>query len=71
MKNKFRPTKKPNEALPSLNTAINALDLARDNATLKPVRDAFRSTSTLLVTTRVSFLPTHVCWLFADVRRTR
>ena len=56
MTSKFRRQKKPNDALPSLNAAIDALDLARDNASLKPAKDAFHSTSSLLATTRVRFL---------------
>ena len=61
MKTKFRRPKKPNEAPPLLNTAIGALELARDNASLKPARDLFHSASVLLATTRVcfpAFMPT-------------
>ena len=73
MKNKFRRSKKPNDALPSLQTEIDALDLASDNTNLRPARDAFRSASALLATIRVCLPPAHLGQLFADsdVRRTR
>ena len=70
MKTKFRQEKKPDDALRSLNTAIDALDLARDNATLKPARDSFHSASALLTTIRVCFLPLRVLQLLTDVCRT-
>ena len=56
MTSKFRRQRNPNDALPSLNAAIDALDLARDNASLKPAKDAFHSTRVLLAMTRVCFL---------------
>ena len=46
--------------------AINTLDLARDNASPIPARDAFRSASALLASTQVGFLPVHICALFTD-----
>ena len=55
MISKLRRPKKPDDALPSLNAAIDALDLARENTSLKPAKDEFRSTSVLLATTRVCF----------------
>ena len=66
-----RPPKRRNDVLPSLNTAINALDLARDTTNLEPVREAFCSASALLAATKVCFPPVHVGRLLADVRRTR
>ena len=71
MKTKFRRPKKPDNALPSLNAAIEALDLARDKTSLKPARDAFYSASALLATIRVRSFPAHVRQLLADKRRTR
>ena len=71
METTFQRPKRPNDALPSLNEAINALDRARDKASLKPARDAFYSASCLLVTIRVRFFSVHVRRLLADVRRTR
>ena len=66
MKAKFRRPKKPEDALHSLNIAIEALDLARDNTTLKPARNAIYSTSALLATIRVCSFPVHVRRLFTD-----
>ena len=71
MKTKFRQEKKPDDALSSLNTAIDALDLARDNATLKPARDSFHSATALLTTIRVRLLHFHVLLLLTGIRRTR
>jgi hypothetical protein len=64
---KSQQRKRRDDALPSLNAAISALDqLAKDTANMKPAKDAFASASVLLATTRVGFLPVHVCWLFPD-----
>ena len=71
MKTKFRRPKKHDNGLPSLNAAINALDLARDTTSLKQAKQAFCSASALLTTTRVGFLPVHICRLSVDIRRTR
>ena len=71
MKTKFRQGKKPDDALRSLNAAIDTLDLARDNATLKSAKDSFHSTSALLTTIRVCFLTFHVLRLLTDICRTR
>ena len=60
------------DALPSLNAAITALDKARSDATgTKPARDALDAASALLTAIRVRFFPIHVCRLLADMRRTR
>ena len=67
MKTKFRRPKEPNDALPSLNAVIDTLDLARDNTSLKPAKDAFHSASALLTTTRVRFFPVDVRRLSTDV----
>ena len=71
MKTKFRQGKKPDDALRSLNATIDALDLTRDNATLKPVKDSLRSASVLLTTIRVCFLASHALQLLTDICRTR
>ena len=71
MKTKFRRPKKPGDTLHLLNTAIDSLDLARDNVSLELARDAFYSASALLATIRVCFFPVHVCRLLTDIRRTR
>ena len=71
MKTKLQQGKKLDDALRSLNTAIDALDLARDNATLKQAKDSFHSTSVLLTTIRVCFLPFHILQLLTDIRRIR
>ena len=70
MKSKFQQAKKPDDALRSLNTAIDAMDLARDNATLKPATDSFHSASALLTTIRVCFLPFHHLLWLTGIRRT-
>ena len=58
--------------LSSLNAAIDALALARnETVTMKPVKDAFNSSRLLLVTIRVGSLPALSVQLLADVRRTR
>lgn len=69
MKTKFLRQKKRDvdDALPSLNTAINALDLARDTTSVKQARDVFGSASALLTATRVGFLLVHVGRWLADV----
>ena len=71
METKFRQGKKPDDDFRSLNTAIDALGFARDNASLKPARDSFHSASALLTTIRVCFLHFYVLQLFIDIRRTR
>ena len=70
MKTKFRRQKTSDNELSSLNAAISALDLARDTTSLKQSREAFRSASALLATTRVSLLLVLVGRLLSDVRRT-
>jgi len=52
-------------ALSSLNTAIDALNLAKSSASITPAKAAFDSAGLLLTTIRVGFLPSRVadCWL--------
>ena len=47
-------------ALSSLNAAIDTLNLAKEASSLTPAKTVFASTSILLATIRVSFLPVHV-----------
>ena len=47
-------------ALPSLNAAIDALNLAKEASSVTPAKTVFASTSVLLATIRVGFLPVHV-----------
>ena len=44
-------------ALSSLDAGIKTLDLARETASAKPVKDALSSAGVLLATIRVGFLP--------------
>jgi hypothetical protein len=53
-------------ALPSLTTAIDALDLVRNTTTMKPAKDAFTSANSLLATIRVSLPLIHLGGLFTD-----
>jgi hypothetical protein len=56
METKPQQPNKQEDACFSLNAAIDALDLARDEINMKPVRDAFGFTGVLYLTTRVCFL---------------
>ena len=60
-----------NAALSSLNTAIDALNLAKETSTIIPAEAAFGSTSVLLATIRVGLLLVHAGRLLADVYRTQ
>ena len=66
MEAKFKRPNGRDGALFSLNAAIDALDLARDAASVKPAKDVFGSTSTLLARIRVRFLRTRVRGLLTD-----
>ena len=61
METRSRRQKKHDEPLPSLNEAIDALNLAREKTLVRPTKDAFTSASALLTTTRVGSLPVHPC----------
>ena len=52
--------KEPGGTLSSLNTAIDTLNLARDNTSVKLAKDVMGSASFLLTTIRVRFLPARV-----------
>ena len=71
MKTKPEPLKGFDVALFSLTAAIATLDLAKDMTGVKPAKDVFRSTSTLLAEIRVLFLAPHLCLLLTDVHRFR
>ena len=71
METKSRQQKERDDYLPSLNAAIDSLNLARETTTAKPTKDAFAAASALLITTRVGFPPVHLGRLFADVCRIR
>ena len=58
-------------ALSSLNAAIDILNLAKEASSVTPAKTAFGTTSVLLATIRVSFLPVHVGRSVANVHRTR
>ena len=57
MEAKSQRQKGRNDAPPSLNAAISAVDSARDDTNLKLAKDLFASTSVLLTIIKVSFLP--------------
>ena len=71
MKTKSQQLKEPDGTLSSLNAAIGALDLARDEANVRPAKYVFTSARVLLTTIRVRFLPAHVDRLLTGVRRIR
>jgi hypothetical protein len=71
MDTKSRGRKRRNDALPSLNEEIDALNLARDTATVKQAKDVFESASAALTTIRVGVIPIHAGRLLADERRIR
>ena len=58
-------------ALSSLDAAIDTLDLATDATSVKPAKDAFRSTSNLLTEIRVRLLLADIYRLLTNVRRIR
>ena len=59
------------DALSSLDAAINASDRSRNETSMKPVKDAFDSTRTLLDTIKVGSILAYTARPLADVRRTR
>ena len=65
MKTTFRQ-KRRNDALPSLNTEIDALNLAKNTTTVKQAKDAFSSASTVLTTIIVGLIPIHFSRLLAN-----
>ena len=72
METKSRPLKRRDDALPSLDAAIGALDLARRTTNAaSQIKDLLGSSGVLLNTIKVCPLPAHVGRLLADVGRTR
>ena len=59
------------DALSSLDAAINALGLAKNATSVKAVKDAFDSTRTLLDTIKVGSILARAARPLVDVRRTR
>ena len=57
--------------LSSLNVAIDGLNFAKEVTSVTPAKIVFTSTSILLTTIRVCFLPVHVDRFLANVCRTR
>ena len=58
-------------ALSSLNVAIDTLHLAKEASSVMLAKSVFGSTSVLLTTIRVGFLPAHAGRLLANVYRTQ
>jgi len=52
-----RPSKEREDPISALNTAIQALNLAKDASGIAPAKIVFGSVSVILSTIRVSFLP--------------
>ena len=57
-------------ALPSLNTAIDAMILAMGRVGMAPAEAAFGSVCVILTVIRVRLLPVHVCRSLTNVCRT-
>ena len=66
METTFRRQKRRNDALPSLNTEIHALNLAKNTTTVKQAKDAFSSASAVLTTIIVGPIPIHFSRLLAN-----
>ena len=72
METKSQRLKRRNDALPSLDAAIGALDLARRTTNPESgIKDLFDSSGVLLHTIKVCPLPVHVGRLLADMCRAR
>jgi hypothetical protein len=57
--------------LSALNAAIESLNRAKEASCVRSVKAVFGSVSALLTVIRVSFLPTHLCRLLANMNRIR
>ena len=66
METKSQQLKKRDDALLSLNSAIDALDLAKKTANVVPIKDVFDSASVLLNTIKVRLLLVYAGRLLAD-----
>ena len=72
MESRSQQPKARDDVLSSLNAAIDALGLARnETVTMTPVKDAFNSTRTLLDTIKVGSILASTARPLADVGRTR
>jgi hypothetical protein len=60
MTDKSQQPKERDGVLSSLNTAIGALNRAKEATSVTPVKATFTSAGTLLTTIRVGFPPIHV-----------
>ena len=60
METKPQQLKRRDDALPLLNTAISALDLARGRTNVTSAKDVFDSATVLLNTIKVGFFLAHV-----------
>ena len=56
-----RPSKEREDVISALNTAIQALNLAKDASSIAPAKIVFGSVSITLSTIRVSFLLVFCC----------
>jgi len=68
---KSQRPKGQDDALFSLNVAIDALNLTKEVSSITPVKVAFGSAHVLLTEIRVGFLPVHGSRLLANVHRTQ
>lgn len=66
MEAKSQQRKGRDDALSSLNAAVDALGLARDSGNMKHAKGMFSSTITLITTIRVSFPQTNLARAVAD-----
>lgn len=71
MTEKYQRPRGRDGTLPSLDIAIDALNLAKGATSVIPAKAAFTSASLLLVMIRVGLIPVHVCRLLNNVYRTR
>jgi len=71
MATKSQRPKGRDDALSSLNMAIDALNRAKETTSIIPAEAAFTSAIVLLTMIKVGFLPVHVARLLTNVYRTR
>ena len=71
METKLQRPKDPDGTLPSLNAAIDTLDLARDKTSVRPAKDVFSSAGLLLSTIKVRFIPADISRFPTDAHRIR
>ena len=71
MATKSQRPKGRDDALSSLNVAIDALNRAKEATGITPAEAAFTSATVLLIMIKVGFLPVHVGRLLTNLYRTR